>query len=328
MSTKDETRYPLRVLAPLRPAWRRMVRVCFGPFNIETWFLLGLCAFMTTAQTLAFQSGSAAGGGVPRIDPDTTIEALLDRGVDWLASHLAWVVGVSSVLALFWFVIFAVLTWVSSRGKFMLVHGIVRDRVEIGDSWKMYARAGNEVFLFRLVTFATMTLITVGMLGGSAWYAWPWYYGNEPSLPALQALLVSTLILTPLAVLYFHSELIINDFVVPRMIASKQGVLAAWGATFRDVIYGHFWKFVLFYCVRSVLWVAQGLLIGLVACVTCCLVMMPYIGSVILLPITVFDWCYGLYFVRQLSSGWNVFPFTGDNLRTCTKSPVPADRPV
>ena len=59
--------HDVSVITPIGMAWRRMVRVCFDPFRIEKWFVLGFCAFLahlgTGGMSFNFPGGSPGGGG-------------------------------------------------------------------------------------------------------------------------------------------------------------------------------------------------------------------------------------------------------------------------
>jgi len=43
-------------------------------------------------------------------------------------------------------------------------------------------------------------------------------------------------------------------------------------------------------------------------CIAGCLMIIPYIGTVLLLPVLVFKQSYPLYFLRQFGPGYDVFP--------------------
>jgi hypothetical protein len=43
-------------------------------------------------------------------------------------------------------------------------------------------------------------------------------------------------------------------------------------------------------------------------CLTCCIAAIPYVGSVILLPLSVFLQAYPLYFLQQFGPDWQVIP--------------------
>ena len=42
-------------------------------------------------------------------------------------------------------------TWLSSRGKFMLLDGIVKNQGAVSEPWSEYKAEGNSLFLFRIV---------------------------------------------------------------------------------------------------------------------------------------------------------------------------------
>jgi hypothetical protein len=46
---------------------------------------------------------------------------------------------------------------------------------------------------------------------------------------------------------------------------------------------------------------------GIATCATCCLAVLPYIGTVILLPIFVCLRAFGLFFIRQFGPDYDVF---------------------
>lgn len=70
--------------------------------------------------------------------------------------------------------------------------------------------------------------------------------------------------------------------------------------------------FSLYVLFQIVLKMAIGLLIVLVVVATCCLagclMALPYVGTVVLLPILVFERSYSLYYLSQFGRGYNVFP--------------------
>jgi hypothetical protein len=79
---------------------------------------------------------------------------------------------------------------------------------------------------------------------------------------------------------------------------------------FRDVLAlvpaypGQFILFVLFYIV---LVVACGAIGCVVACVTCCIAAIPYIGTVILLPLVTVLYAFPLCFLRQFGDQYDAW---------------------
>jgi hypothetical protein len=69
--------------------------------------------------------------------------------------------------------------------------------------------------------------------------------------------------------------------------------------------------FILYVLVKIVIAVVLAL-IGLIACcLTCCIVLLPYIGTVVLLPIHVFRQAYPLYFLGQFGPRYVRFAALG-----------------
>lgn len=62
---------------------------------------------------------------------------------------------------------------------------------------------------------------------------------------------------------------------------------------------------------QFVIWLAIGALIVAAACITCCcaccLFMLPYVGTLVLLPVLVFARSYSLYYLAQYGPEWDVF---------------------
>ena len=84
---------------------------------------------------------------------------------------------------------------------------------------------------------------------------------------------------------------------------------------------GNVGTFVLYFLFKFVLFIGAAILAVIVTCLTCCIAVIPYLGTVILLPIFVFFRCYSLYFMQQFGPPWIFFdlgytcPVCGYDLR-------------
>jgi len=77
---------------------------------------------------------------------------------------------------------------------------------------------------------------------------------------------------------------------------------------FRDeFLAGRVGAFVLYVLFKIVIGICVGMATLLITCATCCIAALPYIGTVILLPIFVFDRAYPLYFIGQFGHEWRFF---------------------
>jgi hypothetical protein len=84
-------------------------------------------------------------------------------------------------------------------------------------------------------------------------------------------------------------------------------VLEAWGTVRREVLPGNLGTIILYFLMKIVLVVGVGFIAIVVTCLTCCLAALPYLGSVILLPLLVFRRSYSLCFLAQFGPGWRCF---------------------
>jgi hypothetical protein len=101
---------------------------------------------------------------------------------------------------------------------------------------------------------------------------------------------------------------LLEDFVVPVMYRRGVRTVEAWGVFRREVLPGNGWAIVRFYLLKVLLGIAIGVAAILVTCCTCCLAALPYLGTVILLPIYVFVRSYSLSFLEQCGEEWRFFP--------------------
>ncbi len=85
-------------------------------------------------------------------------------------------------------------------------------------------------------------------------------------------------------------------------------VMPAWRIVRAEVLAGKLGTIILYFLMKIVLAIAIGV-VGLIAtCLTCCLAVIPYLGTVILLPLYVFKRCYPVCFLEQLGPSWKFFP--------------------
>jgi hypothetical protein len=65
--------------------------------------------------------------------------------------------------------------------------------------------------------------------------------------------------------------------------------------------------FILFILFMIALWIGWIMVGCLVTCLTCCLASLPYIGTVLVLPVPVFFRTFSLLFLRQFGADWDVW---------------------
>ena len=70
---------------------------------------------------------------------------------------------------------------------------------------------------------------------------------------------------------------------------------------------GNVGAFVLFLLLQFVLRIAIGIISVLLGCITCCIGFLPYLSTVLTLPLHVFDRSYSVYFLEQFGLEYRIF---------------------
>ena len=270
-------------------------RVLFRPFDLTKWLVLGFCAFLALL-------GEGGGGGNFNWNTPAGNEAgeIYNGAEDWAVAHLSLLLMLVIGLIVALLVVWLVVLWVSSRGKFMFVDGVVHDRAAVVEPWKRFRSLGNSVFLFR-IAFALVTLVAIGVSAGLL-VAGLWGLGfNDRDLGVGGIVFVIGWV-GLLLVLIFGVLLVVvalNDFVVPIMWVRKCRVTDAW-SEFLSVFSANVGPFLLYLLFKILFAFAIGGIACTVTCLTCCLAAIPYVGTVILLPLHVFRRSFSLYFLSRL----------------------------
>jgi hypothetical protein len=288
------------------------------PFKAEKWFALGFTVFMAQCGEAreggsfnvpsGFPSGpSGTGGGLGGGSPAAEVQQLIEEAIRALQADLSLYVALAVAGALLVLATALFVNWFSSRAKLMFVESVVWDRVDVSAQWSRAAELGMSLFKFRLALGLIGGILGLSAVAAAVVAGLPDFRAGE--LLGTRALIAyaifagsSLFIGLPLAV----TSWLLEDFVVPLMVVRNLHVLDAWRACRAEVIPGNVGGIIVFYLLRFVLRFATLIIISIIGCVTCCIVYIPYIGTVMLLPIWVFDRAYSLYYLEQL--GIPIFP--------------------
>jgi hypothetical protein len=303
----------ISVIGPIGKAFSRTGTILFRPFAVGKWFVLGFCAW------LAFlgqgggmgpgYSGRSSLGRHGRFGPPAEeFEQLGTEVTDWVQAHLAFVIVAAVAIFLTVLAVGLVITWLQSRGKFMFLDGVVRNRGAVVEPWHQFRQLGNSLFWFHVVLWLISGAISLMILAAALAIAWPDIRAGQFGGAAIAAILVWAAIEIPLTLAAVVIFLFLEDFVVPAMYLRNVRTMAAWGIVGREVLKGHLGVIILYCLMRIVLGLAIGICTVLGTCLTCCLAALPYLGTVILLPLPVFRRCYSLYFLEQFGDPWRAFP--------------------
>jgi len=245
--------------------------------------------------------GSAGKGADPAFQP----------AIEWVSAHLSLAIGIGLVFLALCLIIGTVLQWLSARGQFMFLDCVTRNTAAVAEPWRQSRQMGNNLFVF-LFLFGLAVLALIILVAGLGWViARPDIAARQFGSAAIEALFVCVPLFVVVAFGSGLLNLAIQDFIVPIMYRRKIGTLAAFAAFAREILPGHVGSFVLFYLMRFVLALGAGILSMFVICLTCCIAALPYLSSVVLLPVAVFFRCYSLYFLAQFGQEWQFLPGGG-----------------
>jgi hypothetical protein len=284
------------VLAPVSKALDWTGKVLFRPFEIEKWLVLGFCAWLAWLGEHSFRNGNWDRG----FDEDFRDDYHGASG--WILDNLAFVMTVVLLVMVVGFAVWLLFLWLSSRGKFMFLDGVLHDRAAVKEPWNRFGTAANALFVLRAVVAVGMFVVFVGLTVLFLVAVLP-IDADEigPAVVLPLVFWIATMLVLGFAGALF--AMTVTDFIVPIMWIRGCTVKAAFqecGALV-SANAGSFLLYVLFKILLAILY----LVIGCIAtCITCCLAAVPYIGTVILLPLFVFHRTYSSYFLAQLDTDY------------------------
>ncbi|HEV8185214.1 MAG TPA: hypothetical protein VGP40_04600 [Chthoniobacterales bacterium] len=292
----NESPRKIEIFAPFGAALDLTKLILFQPFDIAKWFVIGFAAFLSNL-------GGGGGGGFNFGWP----------GGDWnwqsksrdfanTSSDLpgwAWPLIVIGILLLLAIVI--ALMWVGARGKFVFTDCVVRNRGAIVEPWKAFRRQGNSYFLFSLLA-GFIVIVVLGLAGAPLWL--PLLFNGD--FPEGAGLVLGLSLLGFVAIVMGAVLSLVVSFMVPIMYRQLCSAAAAFRQSLA-LIGQHLGPVLLYLLFLLVLWMAFALIGCLVTCLTCCIAAIPYVGTVILLPVYVFFRSYLLLFVRQFGPDYDAW---------------------
>ena len=282
----------ISVTDPVSHALRRTSRVLFKPFDLGKWFVLGFCAWLAW---IGQGGGNSFSWNVPRD------EAELGAGAvgDWIDANLALFVVLAAIVVVLVVGLVVLLTWLSSRGKLMFLDGVVHNRGAVVEPWHRFKVQGNSLFGFRVVV-ALIALLVFGVLA-TLMILNLVAMNNENSDIGFGAMVILGLwiaVLLAMGIVFGLVSVALNDIIVPIMWLRGCRVMDAW-SEFRPLLGAHARTFVLYVLMKILLGIVIVFIGCLATCVTCCIAALPYVGTVILLPLFVFRRSYSIYFLSQ-----------------------------
>jgi hypothetical protein len=291
MPLMNETGPVIEIFKPFGEAFELMKKILFQPFDVKKWFVIGFAAWLANL-----------GGGGPfnyQYNRREDIQKLNETICQ--IPHSILVIGVC-VLVSFVLILIVLFAWLRARGRFLFIDCIVKNRGAIAEPWRDFRKEGNSYFFFSL-------LVGFAFLVFAAVLSFPFM------LPILRGVtflhihdvyLISTIAAWAFVmILLVVAWSLIANFMVPVMYVQRCRASTAFGIVAR-LVAAHPGEILLYCLFLIVLALATVIVTCFATCATCCIAAIPYIGTVILLPIFVLLRSFSLLFLRQFGPDYDV----------------------
>jgi len=276
----------ISLIQALAEGWSWMIEVLFRPFSAGKWLVIGFSAWLAGLASCGSGGGSGTGSSE---DLDGSLPSAQSIW-EWMTAN-AWIVALIAVGCLGLMIFIVLVLWISSRAKFIFLDNVVRNRAEIVEPWKRYRRLGNSLFAFHLLAAGTLIAIAIG-LALAAWLV----IGSDGGFgggfdgigvgASITAVMGSLFLILLTAYVFFFTD----AFVVPLMRHFDLGLLDGW-RRFLQTLNAHPFRFFGTGLFVFGLFILATVLIVITGVMTCCLgfllLMVPYIGTLVLLPLLV-----------------------------------------
>jgi len=264
-----------------------------------------------TAPVVAPGSGTAGSGGP------------FDVFMDWFnqqgGSGIVAGVAIGSVLL---FLVALGIMYLSCRAKFIVVDGVVKVSGNIPKPWREYKKEANQLFLYLMGLFLLGQLLLLPAYGGFGYFIYEMIQTQGVASDAGVYIFAGSVSWATLfGLVWFKVWVVTMDFVVPIQYIKRCSTWKGWGYWWREMFFGHVWSIILFYLMKLVLsfaaWSVVGTVYMSVMCFTCCLIsFVPFIYTLLSLPVLVFMTSYTLSFFEQYGPQWHMM-LTRDGTAEC-----------
>ena len=290
----------IEILAPFNQAIELTRLTLFRPFDITKWLVIGFAAFLSG--WLNSGGGSINPWSFRGWNTSDTQSTFQFRSFHMDHAGVFFLVLIA-VLVIVFFTFLILWLWITARGRFIFIDCIVRNRAAIAEPWREFRREGNRFFLF-LIVLVVASIAVVALLAGLVFGSlmlWRNYHiSNTPAL----------LVLVPIAVFTWVAFVVVVNLItyfMPPVMYARRCSPGEAARGLLQLVLDEPAPFILFILFMIALWIGWIMVGCLVTCLTCCLAALPYIGTVIVLPVPVFFRSFSLLFLRQFGSDWDVW---------------------
>jgi len=231
-----------------------------------------------------------------------------------MGEHVALVVGLAALGIALIVAFMALVLWINSRATFVYIENVATGGTDIARPWRAHAERARSYFAWRF-GLALGLMVAVLCLAGLILASVLTLADDGYRMVIALVLLVPWVVLLIVAAALLSVAL--RDFAAPIQMAA--GVDC--GAALRLVaglVRAHPLAFFLYVVLKVVFGIAQGMVLLVAACFTCCCILIPVVTQTFLQPLFFFERAWPLYLLRQM--GYDVL--TGP-LASARTAPAP-----
>lgn len=283
----------IEIFKPFGEAFELMKRILFQPFDLKKWLVIGFAAWLANL-------GAGGGGNFNIPDSESKEAHKLNEAIGQIPQPML-ITGIC-VLVCIVVVVIIVFAWLRARGRFIFVDCIVRNRAAIVEPWKEFRVQANSFFLFSLLMMlAFIVVIVIAGLGLIVPFI-SWGNHAEPGVGFWIGLSLFVFVALCLGFVWA----LVGQLMVPIMYRQRCLARVAFSQSV-NLVSSHPGPILLYVLFLLLLAVAALMISCAVTCATCCIAAIPYVGTVILLPIPMTLSAFSLVFLRQFGADYDVW---------------------
>jgi hypothetical protein len=309
-------------------AWKKMVALLFKPFCFTKWFYLGFCVWMAT---LLDGSSNFYNYRVPQKNEKNESSREFINALDRIFNgesgtflsrssaelkipeqYITLIIASIIIFLVILLLITVILIWFRSRFKLILLDNLIHDQTEIISAWRKFRAGGNNIFSWYIILGVIAILLYSVCFIVAAFGFIPWFraclFNHKLLTPeAFHIFLMATAMsfMCIITIAFALINFIFDELVIPVIYWTGSSVMPAWvkiGILLRANL-GSFCRYLCLYLIFSIIAGSAIILAGLL---TCCLglllLLIPIIGTVIILPVPVFFKFFSLEFLAAMDN--------------------------
>jgi len=301
----------ISVIDPIGPAIDRVKAMLFAPFDLVRWLVIGFCAWLANLGKGSFSGGFRGGFPGPGRAGEIDWQGMRHEVESFFGVELALIIMAATFVFVLVVVAAIAALWLRSRGRFMFLHCVAQNKAEVKIPWHKYSRQGNSLFLFQLAAWIIFLvlmalivvpiLLLVGVIGRG---------GARLGFGIIGVVVMLVFVLIAAGLIFSLILKFTRDFVVPIMYLRGCTCLEGW-REYRRLLSANAGRFVLYILFQILLGMGIGAIVTAAGLLTCCCVFfvlaIPYVGTVLMLPLLAFMRAYCLQYFAQYGPAFDVF---------------------